>query len=130
MPPSVPEVVEFRSDEVLSTNITLTWRVPANTGHPGIISYRITAVGGASPVVYNSPDNETAQTIPGLLPGVSYNLTVQAVSGYGSVTAVSDPSEPVMATTQFTGEQGLSYLSPSYSLLLEHTCREAVHTDS
>ena len=102
VPSSEPTLVAVQSE---STNATLSWSKPSDVGHPGVTAYQITADDGINtPITYTSADNNTAQTITGLLPGREYRFTVRALVGSGDAVAISNASLPVYANTTFTGE--------------------------
>ena len=55
-------------------------------------------------VVTNTSTNATFFDVTGLLPGTTYELTVVAVSQGGDVVATSEPSAPIVVTTELSGE--------------------------
>ena len=59
--------------------------------------------GGNDVVTRNTTNNSTLFTVPDLLPGTTYELTVVAVSQGGDVFAESQPSGPIVNTTGVTG---------------------------
>ena len=55
-------------------------------------------------VVTNTSTNASFFDVTGLLPGITYELTVVAVSQGGDVVATSEPSTSMVVTTELTGE--------------------------
>ena len=100
-------------DRIRATSIRLCWEPPlvANTS---VTFYSITirnlnATGDDNIVIRNTTASATFFNVTGLLPGTSYELTVMAVSQGGDIFAVSQPSETVSATTEFSGQYSYMY---------------------
>ena len=58
----------------------------------------------ANKVVANTTTNITSFLVSNLLPGTTYELTVVAVSQAGGVSALNQPSDPVVNKTEVTGK--------------------------
>ena len=63
--------------------------------------------GGHDVVTRNTTNNSTLFTVPDLLPGTTYELTVVAVSQREDVFAVGEPSGPMTGTTNVTGNNDI-----------------------
>ena len=94
-------------DSSTATSFVLCWEAPLDVNSP-ISFYTVSArnlnsTGGGNDVVTrNTTNNSTLFTVPDLLPGTTYELTVVAVSQGGDVFAVGEPSVPMTGTTNVT----------------------------
>ena len=108
-PPGPP--LNLNVDSSTAIAFVLCWETPLEFNSP-ISFYTVSArnlndTGGddsAHVVTRNTTNNSTFFNVTGLLPGTTYELTVVAVSQGGDVVAKSQPSEPVVSTTGFTGQ--------------------------
>ena len=95
-------------DSSTATSFVLCWEAPLEFNSP-ISFYTVSArnlngTGGGNDVVTrNTTNNSTLFTVPDLLPGTTYELTVVAVSQGGDVVAKSQASEPIVDKTGVTG---------------------------
>ena len=70
-----------------------------------ISARNLNATGGVDEIVVrNTTTNATFLNVTGLLPGITYQLTVVAVSQGGDVFAMSERSDPQITTTNVTGQ--------------------------
>ena len=60
-------------------------------------------------VVRNTSTNSTFFNVTGLLPGTTYELTVVAVSLVSDIIAKGQASDPVVRTTEVTGNNNIIY---------------------
>ena len=58
-------------------------------------------------IVTNTSSNITSFNVTGILPGTTYLLTVVAVSQGGDIVAVSQASDPVVDSTDVTGQPSI-----------------------
>ena len=63
----------------------------------------VTTTAEIGKIVTNTTMDTSFVNVTGLLPGTTYELTVVAVSQGGNVVASSQPSDPVINTTEVTG---------------------------
>ena len=99
-PPSNPTI-----KDVSATWLQICWTVPLMADSP-ISRYEIIAHpldNSAGMVTVSTMSSVTIFNVTGLLPGITYQLTVVAVSEGGDVIAKSLESESVRATTEVTG---------------------------
>ena len=95
-------------DNIEATSIRVCWVAPFTIDSP--ISYYVVSAhnlnstsGVNEVIVANTTNNDTFETVTGLLPGTTYVLTVVAVSRGGDVLARSKASDPITCTTNNTG---------------------------
>ncbi len=96
--------MEVQPQDITSSSAVISWREPSLTGQPGIAAYQITAMADSGTVTFTSTNNDTSQTIIGLLPGTRYSFTVRAIAMSGAAVARGNASEPVYANTSVTSE--------------------------
>ena len=106
-PPGPPRRLTVDSSN--ATSFVICWEAPLESDYP-ISVYTVrarnlnsTAGGMDGMVTRNTTNNSTLFTLTGLLPGTTYEVTVVAVSQGGSVFASSEPSDPAISITGFTG---------------------------
>jgi Tol biopolymer transport system component len=74
-----------------AASVTVSWAPPASNGNSTVTGYRLTANPGGVSVDVGAV---TEGTVPGLLPGTPYTLTVAALNANGA-GAASAPTAPV-----------------------------------
>ncbi len=107
-PPSPPLNVRLDSDGIGTTSIRIQWFPPTFEGVPPFSSYNFyvdppTGFDYSTPRLNELNETTRAFTVTELLPGVTYRLTVTAVSEAFGAVAESDHSDTFEATTNFTG---------------------------
>ncbi len=107
-PPSPPLNVRLNVDGIGTTSIGIQWFPPDFEGFPPFSSYNFyvdppTGFNYSTPRLNELNETTRAFTVTGLLPGVTYRLTVTAVSEAFGAVAKSDHSIVLEATTNFTG---------------------------
>ncbi len=107
-PPSPPLNVRLDSDGIGTTSIRIRWFTPTFEGVPPFSSYNFyinppTGFDYSTPRLNELNETTRAFNVAGLLPGVTYWLTVTAVSEAFGAVAESDHSNMLEATTDFTG---------------------------
>ena len=100
-------------DSSTATSFILCWEAPLEVNSP-ISFYTVSArnlnsTGGGNDITRNTTNNSTLFTVPDLLPGTTYELTVVAVSQGGDVFANGEPSRPMTGTTDVTGNNDIVY---------------------
>ena len=90
-----------------ATSISISWK-PPTANSLRVLYYLINADNSVNSIAdiiqVNTTNNRTFFNVTGLLPGITYELTVVAVyTDNGVSIAMSQASSPVMATTGFTG---------------------------
>ena len=96
-------------DSIRSTWADLCWQRPQEVGQPGIAFYTVTArdtSGNSEMVSASTTSNATRLNMTNLLPGISYEFSVQAVAMVLDVEAASEFSATKTGTTSVTGEKG------------------------
>ena len=108
-PPSQPLTLSV--DTIGATYFRVSWEEPRDILSP--ISYYLVNINYLNSTdnlrvddafIRNTTTDVRIFNITDLLPGTTYGLTVVAVSQGGDVVATSEPSEPVVRTTGFTGQ--------------------------
>ena len=95
-------------DIIEATSLRFCWEAPFEAASP-ISYYLVNATNLNSTnemdalVVTNTTNNTTFVNITGLLPGITYELTVVAVSQGGDIVGRSEASDPIIRTTDYTG---------------------------
>jgi large repetitive protein len=76
---------------------TVSWTTPGDPGTSSITGYTVTATptGAGSPVSQTFNSTATSETLTGLTNGVSYNLSVAAVSSVGTGPSANASNNPV-----------------------------------
>ena len=108
-PPGQPNTLSVDSKTPMS--MVVNWSPPLMTDSP--ITYYLvracnlntTNVEIDKIAVTNTTANISFINVTGLLPGTTYELTVVAVSQKGNFITLSQPSDPVIETTEVTGEK-------------------------
>ena len=106
-PPGQPQSLSV--DLVKATSFGVSWAAPFEADSP-ISHYVINAVnlngtGVMSMVVTaNTTTNATSFNVTGLLPGTTYEMAVVAASQGGDIVAKSLASDPVVDSTDVTGQ--------------------------
>ena len=90
-----------------ATSISISWK-PPTANSLRVLYYLINADNSVNSIAdiiqVNTTNNRTFFNVTGLLPGITYELTVVAVyTDNGVSIAMSQASSPVTATTGFTG---------------------------
>ncbi len=107
-PPSPPLNVRLDTDGIGTTSIRIQWFPSAFEGVPPFSSYNFyvdppTGFDYSTPRLNELNETTRAFTVTGLLPGVTYRLTVTAVSEAFGAVAESNHSDAFEATTDTTG---------------------------
>ena len=106
-PPGQPQSLSV--DLVKATSFGISWTAPVEANSP-ISHYVVNALnlnstGVMSMVVTaNTTTNATSFNVTGLLPGTTYEMAVVAASRGGDVIAKSLASDPVVDSTDITGQ--------------------------
>ena len=104
-PPGQPQTLSVKESE--ATLLQICWEAPVQ--YDSHISYYLIRAcnlnnsAESNKVTSNTISNETFYSVTGLLPGTTYELTVVAVSQGGDVISESQPSGPIVNTTEVTG---------------------------
>ena len=104
--PGSPQTLAVES--IGATSVQLCWEPPLVADSP-ITFYTISALnlnttGEMNDIVLrNTTTNSTFFNMTSLLPGITYELTVMAVSHGGDIFAVSQASDSLQITTIVTG---------------------------
>ncbi len=95
IPSTVPAAPSITSVTSGVASLVVDWTPPTDAGGSPITGYRLVAtpIGPGSPVTLSpdAPAGATSATIPGLVNGTTYSVTVAAVN----VNGLSNPSAPV-----------------------------------
>ena len=105
-PPGQPYTLLVKESE--ATLFQICWEAPVQSdSHISYYSIRVCNLNSSaenSKIIFNTITNATSSYVTGLLPGTTYELTVVAVSQGGDVVARSQPSDPIVDTTEVTGQ--------------------------
>ena len=86
------------------TQLYISWQAPIYLGVPPVSTYIPTVTSSLDPTNRIITVNTTSVLFTQLLPGLSYDITVVAVSTYGSVSAPGPSSDRVTFSTVPTGK--------------------------
>ncbi len=109
MTPDPPTGVILDTDGLGSTSIGIQWFPPVNEGVPPFSTYNIYV---APPmmsfsiprfIAFEGNVTERNYNVTGLLPGVTYEFSITAVSKAAGFVAESNRSNVLVATTETTG---------------------------
>ena len=102
VPPSQPRNVISNPVVFNQTQLYISWQAPLYLGVPPLTTYIATATTS----LYNQIQtvNTNSVLFDGLLPGLSYDITVVAVSTYGNISAPGPSSVKVTFNTVPTGK--------------------------
>ena len=96
------------ANEVNSTSATLRWDAPSVQGTFGVSFYRVRLVPSPSDEIIETTKTETF--VSGLLPGIEYTVTVEAVTNDTSLLSQKKvESSPFMFTTTISGLKRLCH---------------------
>ena len=119
--PSVPTT--FIASTIGSTSVTLTWNAP--TGASAAVQYNLLyqVVGASNWVDFGTTANLT-NTVPGLIPYITYNFQLFAINNYGA----GSPVQLSNVRTLSTGATGSIPASPSNFIVSNATTTNATLT--
>ena len=106
VPPSRPTNVSIQSVDIGPTFARICWQPPTSKGIPAVSRYLITVTqvnSTADPLTFFTTDATRDFNVTGLAPGTTYEFRVTAISESGTVVGQSLQSDPLSATTNFTG---------------------------
>ena len=106
VPPSPPRNVSIESMNIGPTFARICWQPPSIKGIPTVSRYLIivTQVNSTTqPLTLTTADATRDFIVTRLAPGTTYVFCVVAISESGTVVGQSAPSDPFLATTNFTG---------------------------
>ena len=106
VPPSRPTNVSIQSVDIGPTFARICWQPPSFRGIPTVSRYLITVTlvnSTAQPLTLSTGDATRDFNVTGLAPGTTYEFRVSAISESGTVVGPSLQSDPLSATTNFTG---------------------------
>ena len=106
VPPSRPTNVSIQSVDIGPTFARICWQPPSFRGIPTVSRYLITVTlvnSTAQPLNLSTGDATRDFNVTGLAPGTTYEFRVSAISESGTVVGPSLQSDPLSATTNFTG---------------------------
>ena len=108
--PSQPTNVTSNPVAFNQTQLYISWQAPHYLGVPPVSIYIATATSSLDPTNRIITVNTTFVLFTQLLPGLSYDITVVAVSTSGGVSAPGPPSDKVTVSTAPTGMTSLLWL--------------------
>eukprot|EP00731_Ephydatia_muelleri_P011649 Em0006g543a len=99
VPPSQPNNVTSNGVSDNTTQLYISWQPPYSMGVPPVSVYMVTAssLDSTNRIVLA---NTTAALFTQLWPGMSYDITVVAISGFGGVSAVGPASDKETFSTE------------------------------
>ena len=103
-PPSQPRNATSNQVVFNQTQLYISWQAPLYLGVPPVSTYIATATSSLDPVIRMITVNTTSVLFDGLLAGLSYDITVVAVSTSGGVSAPGPSSDKVTFSTVPTGK--------------------------
>ena len=104
VPPSQPTNVISNPVEFNQTQLYISWQAPLYLGVPPVSTYIATATSSLDPTNRIITVNTTSVLFDGLLAGLSYDITVVAVSTSGGVSTPGPSSDTVTFSTVPTGK--------------------------
>ena len=117
VPPSQPRNVTSKPVEFNQTQLYISWQAPLYLGVPPVSTYIATATSSLDPTNRIITVNTTSVLFTQLLSGLSYDITVVAVSTYGNFPALGPSSDKVTFTTVPTGKSVHHVVLMLYKLL-------------
>ena len=105
-PPSQPRNATSNPVVFNQTQLYISWQTPVYLGVPPLSTYIATATSSLDPVIRMITVSATTTSVlfDGLLAGLSYDITVVAVSTSGGVSAPGPSSDKVTFSTVPTGK--------------------------
>ena len=103
-PPSQPRIVTSNLVVFNQTQLYISWQAPLYLGVPPLSTYIATATSSLDPTNRVITVNRTSVLFTQLLAGLSYDITVVAVSTSGSVSAPGPSSDKITFSTVPTGK--------------------------
>ena len=107
--PSQPRTLSVKRTGIEATSVQICWEAPLMADSPityySISALNLNATDGVDEIlVRNTTMNAMFYTVTGLLPGITYELSVVAVSQGGIIFTESQGSDPQIITTEVTDQ--------------------------